>query len=456
MVDKLIVRRPLEPNLRLETIIRIRWLAICGQIAAVFFVAFVLGYDFYLSLCLALIAASAWLNVFLRMRYRASYRLSENAALALLGYDILQLSALLYLTGGLQNPFSILLIVPVVVSATTQSFWQFVPLGLLAVTCATLLVFVYQPLPWEEDTSLQLPLVYLIGNWVAITSTLAFTAIYAYRVADEARKLSQALTATELVLQRQQHLSALDGLAAAAAHELGTPLATIALVSKEMLRELPEGSALGEDAALLRSQAERCRDILRKLSSLSDQGEQHIGTLAISSLMEEVAEPHRALGAEILIEPGSLPGEPVFHRNPGILYGLGNLVENAVEHAAERVEFTAEWDDDEVRIIIRDDGPGLSDDLIERIGEPFVRSRKKRSRNGAERVGLGLGLFIAKTLLQRSGADLEIANIDQRGQHGAVASVVWPRVAIDLASNVVSGGAEGSIDAHTDLHPVES
>lgn len=432
MVESAFGRQSSNPNLRLETLIRIRWLAIAGQVAAVFFVAFVLDYDFYLSLCLALIAASAWLNVFLRMRYRASFRLSEYATVILLAYDILQLAALLYLTGGLQNPFAILLIVPVIVSATTQSFWQFVPLGLLAVAASTVLIFFHLPLPWSPGERPELPLTYMIGTWVAITSTLAFTAIYAYRVADEARKLSKALAATELVLQREQHLSALDGLAAAAAHELGTPLSTIALVSKEMLRELPGNSPLHEDAVLLRSQADRCRDILRKLSSLTEEGQSHIGTLALSSLMDEVAAPHRHHGKEIIVEPGRLAQEPQFQRNPAVIHGLGNLVENAVEFASSRVEFTAEWDKDSVRIMIRDDGPGFSDDLLERIGEPFVTSRKRRQKDFGG--GLGLGLFIALTLLERSGATLEFDNIDQPGQSGAVITIQWPRSMVDIAA----------------------
>ena len=431
MADKFLRKIDHSPTLRLETIIRIRWLAIVGQIAAVFFVGFVLNYEFYLSLCLALIAASAWLNIFLRLRYRASFRIPENAAVALLGFDILQLALLLFLTGGLQNPFSLLLIVPVIVSATTQGFRQFAPLGLLAIACATVLVFVHLPLPWTPGEELKLPLVYIIGNWVAIASTLTFTAIYAYRVADEARTLAEALAATELVLQREQHLSALDGLAAAAAHELGTPLATIALVSREMQRELPQGSPLGDDARLLRDQAERCREILQKLSSLSQEGEHHIGRLPLSSLMEEVADPHRAFDIEIVLKPGATPGEPVLLRNAGILHGLGNLMENAVHFAREKVIFAAEWDQDRIQVTIADDGRGFSNDLLERIGEPFVtqRGRGENATGG----GLGLGLFIAITLLQRSGASVEFANAEGEGG-GAIVHVSWRRGLIEFSA----------------------
>ncbi len=417
-------------RLRLETMVNIRWLAILGQTVAVCAVAFGLGYSLPLSACLALIAISAWLNVFLRLQYRASYRLPDIAALALLAYDILQLSMLLFLTGGLQNPFSVLLVVPVVVSAATQSPRQILPLGCLTGIAATLLVFFHMPLPWIETGTLNLPLVYLAGTWVAIVSTLVFTAMYAYRVADEARKLSDALAATELVLQREQHLSTLDGLAAAAAHELGTPLATIALVSKEMMRELTEDSPLMEDAKLLRSQAERCRQILQKLSSLSEEGDDHIGRQPLSSLMEEVAAPHRDFGVTLSLSPGATLGEPVLARNAGLQYGLGNLLENAVDFASTHVEFAAKWDQASIMVTIRDDGPGFAANMIDRVGEPFLTTRRRDPE--ATGGGLGLGLFIAKTLLERSGATVEFANTERSDVTGAVVTIRWARAEIDL------------------------
>jgi len=419
------------PRLRLETLIRIRWLAIAGQTVAVLVVAFVLGYEFHLSLCLALIAASAWLNAFLRLRFRANFRLSETAAQALLGFDIVQLALLLFLTGGLQNPFSVLLVVPVVISAATQSAAQIVPLGLLAVAASTLLVFFHLPLPWEPGQQLRLPFIFQVGMWVAIVSTLAFTAVYAFRVADESRKLSDALTAVELVLQREQHLSSLDGLAAAAAHELGTPLATIALVSKEMLRELPGDSPMREDAALLRAQAERCRQILQKLTSLSQESDEHFDQLPLSSLLEEVVAPHRDFGIDIELSPGKIEDEPVLERNPGLLYGLGNLVENAVDFAGSTVSLSASWSETVLSLEITDDGPGFPPELLERIGEPFLTRRRRSARETGG--GLGLGLFIAKTLLERSGATMEIEN--STDGPGARIALTWPRHMLELAGS---------------------
>ncbi|MEM7299929.1 MAG: ActS/PrrB/RegB family redox-sensitive histidine kinase [Pseudomonadota bacterium] len=413
-----------RPRLRLQTLIKLRWLAVIGQLAAVLIISVGLGYPTPVYLCMALIVASAWLNLFLSFRYPNSLLLDESAAFGLLCYDLLQLGLLLYLTGGLQNPFSIMLLVPVVVSASSQPVRWTLSLGLIAVAIATLLVVFNQPLPWRPGETLNLPIELVAGMWVAIVSSIAFTAVYAFRVAEEARRLADALTATELVLQREQHLSALDGIAAAAAHELGTPLATIALVSKEMLREIEESNPLHEDAKLLRSQAERCRDILQTLTSLSKDGENHIGAMPLTSLIEEVVSPHRDFGVALNIEtrPSESP-EPVGRRDPGVMYGLGNLIENAVDFANSVVDVTTRWDETSVEISIIDDGPGFSGELLARIGEPFMTTRS-RSRD-PDASGLGLGLFIAKTLLERSGAQLTFANRTD-GQLGATISVVWP------------------------------
>jgi two-component system sensor histidine kinase RegB len=268
-----------------------------------------------------------------------------------------------------------------------------------------------------------MPFIYVAGSWVALFSSIAFTGIYAFRVAEEARLLANALSATELVLQREQHLSALDGLAAAAAHELGTPLATIALVAREMERALSPDHPQAEDVKLLRSQTERCREILKRLTSLSTEGEAHLARLPLTSLVEEVTAPHRDFGIAIAFDPGDRQGaEPVGRRNPGVIYGLGNLVENAVDFARERVTVRWRWNDDTVGVAIVDDGPGFPPEIASRIGEPYMSTRQDAERGG----GLGLGLFIAKTLLERSGATLSFRNSNTPGE-GAVVEVSWPR-----------------------------
>src|ERR687893_1836036 len=271
-------------RLRLDTLVRLRWLAIAGQSAAVAVVHFGLGFPLPFGLCFFVIAVSAAVNAVLSIRYPASHRLGDDAATLLLGFDILQLAALLYLTGGLQNPFAMLFLAPVLISATALPPERTLVLGLLAIGCATLLAIpsMHRPVPWWPKEQLNLPFLYVTGIWTAILLGAAFTGVYAWRVAEEARQLAQALAATELVLAREQHLSQLDGLAAAAAHELGTPLATIALVVKELGRELPREGPVAEDLALLREQVERCRGILAKLTSLGEDQEGFLETITVS------------------------------------------------------------------------------------------------------------------------------------------------------------------------------
>jgi two-component system, sensor histidine kinase RegB len=422
-------------RLRLNTLIWLRWLAIVGQSSAVVIVAYALDFPLPVSLCFALIACSAWLNIFLSFRYPATHRLSPNAAGNILLFDSLQLAGLLYVTGGLTNPFSLLLTVPVVVSATSLPLRMTAVLGALAVAAASMLVFFHLPLPWYQGSSLAMPFIYTAGMWVAVVSSILFTAVYAYRVAQEARLLANALAATELVLQREQHLSALDGLAAAAAHELGTPLATIALVAREMEKALGSDPRFREDVTLLRSQSERCREILKRLTSLSSEGEVHLARLPLTSLVEEISAPHRDFGIAIELAPGEQAGpEPVGRRNPGVIYGLGNLVENAVDFAKSKVTVRWRWDNARIVISVIDDGPGFPPDIIDRIGEPYMSTRQGIEPGG----GLGLGLFIAKTLLERSGATMRFTNSLVPGE-GATVEVSWPRETFLNPASLVEG-----------------
>ncbi|MBZ8133766.1 ActS/PrrB/RegB family redox-sensitive histidine kinase [Afifella sp. IM 167] len=417
-------------RLRLSTLTWLRWLAIVGQTATVLLIGFWFDFPVPFGACFALIALSAWVNIALRIRFPASNRLEPKWATLILGYDVVQLAGLLYLTGGLENPFAFLIISPVLVSATTMQADKTFLLGFLAFVCATILVFFHEPLPWPPGQMLAIPLLYVGGLWSALVCSLAFMGFFAFRIAEETRQLSTALTATELVLQREQHLTALDGLAAAAAHELGTPLGTIALVVKELQRETEEDDPRSEDLKLLASQSARCRNILSKLTSLSTEPEEHLGMLPLSRLVEEVTAPHRDLGKKLSIERHGTIAEPVFRRNPGILYGIGNLLENAVDFANSEITIGTGWDENWAIVTIADDGPGFSPDVIDQLGEPYITTRRTkpeapRSHHGG---GLGLGFFIAKTLLERSGAQLTLRNRTVP-QTGAVVSIAWPRTA---------------------------
>ncbi|MBM6593849.1 ActS/PrrB/RegB family redox-sensitive histidine kinase [Microvirga pudoricolor] len=429
-------------HLRLDTLVRLRWLAIAGQAVAVAGVRFGLGFELPFGFCFIAIAASAWLNLLLRIQYPASHRFSDNAATLVLAFDVLQLAALLYLTGGLQNPFAMLFLAPVLISAAALTPERTLGLGLLAVGCATILVIAHRPLPWFPDRSLDLPFLYVTGIWTAILLGTAFTGVYAWRVAEEARQLAQALAATELVLAREQHLSQLDGLAAAAAHELGTPLATIALVAKEMDHALPQDGPVAEDLKLLREQVERCRTILTKLTSMGDDGSGFLQTISLHHFVEELVAPQRSLGVDIdVVHEGRGP-EPMGRRNPGVVYSLSNILDNAVDFAAETVTITARWTPDEVSLEIRDDGPGFAPDVLLRVGEPYVTTRAAvdRSDDSEEGGGLGLGLFIAKTLIERSGAELTFGNALPPAS-GAVTRIVWPRHAFERGAAISPQGS---------------
>jgi two-component system sensor histidine kinase RegB len=416
---------PRRRNVRLDTLVRLRWLAIIGQTVAVLLVYYGLNFDLPIWACLAVIALSAWLNVALRVRFSLTQRLEPERAAWLLAFDIAELAVLLFLTGGLQNPFAFLFLAPVLLSATALPPRLTLMLGGFAVLCATVLVFVHYPLPWDKDDPLELPWPYMLGVWLSILLAIGFIGVYAWQLTEEGRQLSEALAATELVMAREQHLSQLDGLAAAAAHELGTPLSTISVIATELARAIEPSSPHADDVRLLREQAQRCRDILAKLTELSS--DQPFDQLPLSALIEEVVAPHRNFGVAIEVALPDEPRPPVGARNPAILYGLGNLLENAVDFAQERVEVTADWNGEDVAVIISDDGPGFAPEIIDRIGEPYVRSSKRRRMNaGGETTGLGLGFFIAKTLLERSGATLDFEN-RAFPDRGAVVTIRWGR-----------------------------
>lgn len=417
---------------RLDTLVRLRWLSIIGQTSAVLIVYFGLEFDLPIYACLAVIALSAWLNVALRIRFQQARRLEPSRAAWLLAFDIGQLAVLMYLTGGLDNPFSFFFLGPVLLSATALPARMTLMLGLFAITCATLLIFFHEPLPWSEDYGPMpvLPNFYMLGVWFSIALAIFFISIYAWQISEESRQLVNALAATELVLAREQHLTQIDGLAAAAAHALGTPLSTISVIARELEREIDPTSSHAEDVRLLREQAQRCRDILANLNELQAEGVPFDG-LPLSTLLQEVAEPHRHFGITIDVKLPAGQPSPVAARNPAILYGLGNLVENAVDFARDRVEIAAEWTADSVSVVISDDGPGFAPEVIGRIGEPYVRSRRLRRMYATGDTGMGLGFFIAKTLLERTGAKLTFVN-RAFPESGAVVSIRWPREAFEF------------------------
>ena len=445
-----IIREPRIEWVRLRTLVLLRWMAVAGQLAAIGAAYFVFGLALDLVLCLIAVGASVLANVIAHLFSPANKRLSETEAMLTLLFDLSQLAFLLYLTGGITNPFALLLLAPVTISATALKLRSTILLGLTAIALITLLTFFNVPLRLQTGEVLAVPPLIEFGFWLAIVVGIAFIGFYSRRVAIEIQDMSEALFATQMALAREQKLTDLGGVVAAAAHELGTPLATIKLVSTEMADELADRPELREDAALITEQADRCRDILRSMGR-AGKDDRQLHRSPLSELLREAAEPHGGRGKEIRFDLAARDGadvrEPIVIRRPEIVHGLRNLIQNAVDFARATVWVSASWDAEQLTIRISDDGPGFPPTLLGRIGDPFVRDRGEHPRPQvpARRPGyegMGLGLFIAKTLLERTGASIRFANAAtgetegpraQRSQGapaGAVVSVTWPRARI--------------------------
>ena len=436
---------------RLRTLLVLRWLAILGQTVTVVFAALQLGLRVELGLCFLAIGASVVSNLVAMTIFPENQRLSDRDAMLTLLFDLSQLSFLLFLTGGLNNPFALLILAPVTISATALTVRSTSILGVLAVAMITLLGLFHVPLTLQSGDILQLPPMFLIGFWMAITIGIVFLSAYARRITSETHSMSQALLATQMALAREQKLTDLGGVVAAAAHELGTPLATIKLVSTELVDELGDHPQLAEDAKLIRDQADRCRDILRSMGQ-AGKDDLHMRSAPLAAVVREAAEPHAARGVAInydfVSESDAAAPQPVIWRKPEVIHGLRNLVQNAVDFAATQIWIEARWDAGYIRLRITDDGPGYPQDLLGRLGDPFL-SRRARAQSPARPgyEGMGLGLFIAKTLLERAGARVSFDNAtdpflsveDKAEKSGAVVEVIWAAAAIALPPEAASG-----------------
>lgn len=434
---------------RLRTLAKLRWFAITGQIAALLVAVFAYQLQMKTGLIVATIGASVVANLIIGAIYPSNKRLFEHEATMMLIFDILQLSLLLYLTGGLNNPFAVLIIAPVTIAATVLHLSSTVLLGGLAIASISTISFFNLPLTTASGGTLTLPALFHFGFWIALVIGVIFLAIYARQVTTEMHNMSEALLATQLALAREQKLTDLGGVVAAAAHELGTPLATIMLVSSELSSDLENTPEMLEDLQLINQQAARCRDILRSMGR-AGKDDLHLRHVPLETLVLEAAEPHLDRGKSVRIDVGAedqmADRHPNIPRQPEIIHGLRNLIQNAVDFAVADVQITASWSVTEIRVQISDDGAGFPQSIIGRIGDPFV-GRKRQSEDRSKRPGyegMGLGLFIAKTLLERTGAKLVFRNaLARQNRSGAVIDVVWPRAHLEapeqgaLGENIV-------------------
>lgn len=400
---------------RLRTLILLRWMAITGQLAALFVA---IGYQemrLPLGYCFLVVGASVIFNLVTSFIYPENKRLSEREALLTLLFDLTQLLVLVFLTGGLTNPFVLLVLAPVTISASVLELRTTVILGVAAVLLVTLNAITNIPLRFADGSEFAVPGLFRFGFWLSIVIGILFIGLYSRRVATEIRSVSDALLATQMALAREQKLTDLGGVIAATAHELGTPLATIKLVSTELMEELSDNPDLCDDAKLIRDQADRCRDILRSMGRAGkDDKQMHHAPL--TEVLREASEPHLNRGKRVSFDlhpnHGSALKEPIIVRSPEIIHGLRNLIQNAVDFAADAVWIDAVWSDSNITVRIVDNGDGYPPQVIGRIGDPFVRKRRTAQdlARRPEYEGMGLGLFIAKTLLERSGAELSFAN----------------------------------------------
>ena len=416
-------------RVRVRTLVGLRWIAVAGQGLAVAVVYWGLGYELPILACALAILALAAVTLGSQLRHRSADRLSDREAALYLAFDILQLAVLLYLTGGLHNPFAILVLAPATVSAAALSHRSTLGLAALAGISVVVLAISHLPLPWPGQ-GFQLSDNFVAGLAVALITAITFVSFYVFRVAEESRRLSDALAAVQATLDREQRVSSLGALAAAAAHELGSPLGTISLVAKELARELDPDDPHRGDLDLLVSQSSRCRQILEELSARPNLDKDHFNLLPAKVLVELAAEPYRRPGIDLSVELVADPSElaaPLLPRRPEIMHGLGNLLQNALEFAAHEVRVAIARNARSLSMTIADDGPGFPDELLGRLGDPYVSGADTGDPLGRQGDHMGLGVFIAQNLIERSGGAVEFKN---GSGGGAVVVARWPREAL--------------------------
>lgn len=439
------VMSPPEPRgdfdrISLRRFVLIRWVAVAGQAMTLLVIHFGFGFTLPLLPALGVVCASVLLNLIFAAYRRGATRLEEREAACYLGYDLFQLALLLGLTGGLENPFAILILAPVTVAATILSRRPVVALAVAAIAAISVLGIWHLPLPWRLDWPSGAPVFppeLVLGIWTALVIATVFISGYTWTVAQEARQLRDAVAATQLALAREQRIAAVGSLAAAAAHELGSPLATIAVVAKELARELPADSPYAEDAALLLSQSERCRRILADLARQPEEdGGSPYTSLPISALVEAAALSHdQRIRLIFATAQSAEQDEPLVRRSPEIIHGLNNLIQNALQFARREVSVTTSWDHAAVTVEVADDGPGFPPHLLGRLGEPYLSTRAGASDH------MGLGIFIAQSLLERSGAQLTFDNLVEGGAHVVIS---WNRANLEAMTRHPAAAGDAS------------
>jgi two-component system, sensor histidine kinase RegB len=407
-------------NLDKNTLTILRYIAIFGQFIAVNIVFFYLNLHFPIIESYLIIFLGFLTNLFLQLRVKVN-QLKDTYASFFLLYDLMQLSILLYLTGGILNPFSILLIIPAIVSSTFLSMGTTIILGVLTSFMLFILTYLYLPLPGMDTNIFNVPNFYKIGILVSILIGLVFLSYFGIRFSGESKKRSEALNKLQEVIAKEYELESLGGQAAAAAHSLGTPLATISVVAKELKKEIGDDKEISKDIDLLISQTKRCSEILKKISKKQIEEDNFLSLIKFEDLIEEIINSFKETSSkQINLNIENDENKIDIHRTPEIIYGLRNFIGNAVKFSKSKVNIFLKSDKKLIEIKINDDGPGIPEDIIKKIGEPYIKSKSKELILNA---GLGLGSFLGKTLLERKNAKLLFKRNSELG--GALVLISW-------------------------------
>jgi len=407
-------------NLDKSTLTILRYIAIIGQFIAINVVFFYLNLEFPIKVSLIVVFIGLLTNLYLQFKVKANQLKDTYASLFLL-YDLFQLAILLYLTGGIFNPFSILLIIPAIVSSTFLSMGTTIILGFITSLILFTLTHYYLPLPGLLVENFDVPSFYKFGILISILIGLIFLSYFGIRFAGETKKRSEALNKLQEVIAKEYELESLGGQAAAAAHSLGTPLATIAVVAKELKKEIGNNKDVSKDIDLLISQTKRCSEILKQISKKQIEEDIFLSSIKLEDLLEEIIDSFKETSSKKIELVSNDDNNKInIERTPEIIYGLRNFIGNAVKFSKSRVKINLMSDLEKIEIKINDDGPGIPDDIIKKIGEPYIKSKSAELNSNS---GLGLGTFLGKTLLEKQGAKLLFRRNNDLG--GALVIISW-------------------------------
>jgi len=411
-----------KDNIQLDkrTLVILRWIAIVGQYLTIGIVYFIFKFElpFLYSSCVILVGVLS--NLYLQFGFKKN-QLNNFTSTFFLFYDLIQLSALLYLTGGITNPFAILLIVPAIVASTFLTLKSTINLSIATIVILAVLTIYNLPLPHYSELHFHIPDTYLYALPIAIIITLIFLTYFGVRFGIESRKRTHALNKLELILAKEHELESIGLQAAAAAHSLGTPLSTITVVAKELEKEIGNNPKYTKDIDLLLSQTKRCSDILKNLSKDQLKEDTFLNDIKIEELLNEIVRSFSEISEKkllLFVEKNKL--NPQISRTLEITYGLRNFIGNAVKYSHSSVDITLESSNKITEIKVCDDGPGFSEDILDVLGEPYIRSKNKII---STKSGLGLGTFIGKTLLERMKANIKFEKCPKT--NGAMVIIKW-------------------------------